>query len=149
MTSSMDDIQFPIGIEDIKKYIPHRYPFLLVDRIIEYQPGERIIGLKNVSYNEPQLQGHFPGNPVMPGVLQIEALAQTSAVYGKLTQPDAVGCLLTEVSSARFRRQVVPGDTMILDCRVEKQRKSFFWFAGEIKIDNDVAAVIKFSAKLG
>jgi 3-hydroxyacyl-[acyl-carrier-protein] dehydratase len=138
-----------MGVEEIKKFIPHRYPFLLVDRIIEYHPGERIIGLKNISYNDPQLQGHFPGNPVMPGVLQIEALAQTSAVYGKLVQPDAEGCLLTEVTSARFRRQVVPGDTMILDCRVEKQRKSFFWFEGEVRVQDDVAAVIKFSAKLG
>lgn len=146
---SSSDVKLPLGVEDIKKLIPHRYPFLLVDRIIEYVPGERIVGIKNVSIGEPFLDGHFPGNPVMPGVLQIEALAQASAVFGRLTEPLVEGCLLAEVSEARFRRMVIPGDTLRLDVKVEKRRKNFFWFSGEALVDGQVAAVVKFSAKLG
>lgn len=144
----MSEVSFPMDIIEIQKRVPHRYPFLLVDRILEYVPDQKIVGLKNVSFTDPYLQGHFPGNPVVPGVLQIEALAQASAVFGRLVEPDTEGCLLTEVTQARFRRPVVPGDTMILDVTVEKRRKNFFWFSGEIFVDSQLAATIKFSAKL-
>lgn len=143
------DLRLPLGTEEIKKLIPHRYPFLLVDRIIEYVPGESIVGIKNVSIGEPYLDGHFPGNPVMPGVLQVEALAQASAVFGRLTEPTVEGCLLAEISEARFRRLVVPGDTLRLDIKVEKRRKNFFWFIAEALVEGQVAASVKFSAKLG
>lgn len=138
----------PLGVDQIQNYIPHRYPFLLIDRITEYQPGEGIVALKNVSFTDPYLQGHFPGNPVMPGVLQIEAMAQACAVFGRLTEPTSSTCLLTEVSESRFRRMVVPGDTMVLKVKVEKRRKNFFWFEGEIFVDQTLAASIKLSAKL-
>src|SRR5689334_18275711 len=100
----LDTIKFPMDIPDIQRCIPHRYPFLLIDRIIEYRKGEGIVALKNISFTDPHLQGHFPDRPVMPGVLQIEAMAQASAVYGRLESPDTKNCLLTEVTSARFRR---------------------------------------------
>jgi len=146
MTNS--EITFPMGVEQIKRFIPHRYPFLLVDRIISYTPGERIVGIKNISYTDPILQGHFPGNPVMPGVLQIEALAQTSAVYGRLTEPSTTTCLLTEVRNARFRRMVTPGDVMTLELTLQNRRKNFFWFVGKVLIGDQVAGQAEFSAKL-
>jgi len=145
---SSKPLSLPFGIAEIQEYIPHRFPFLLIDRVTEFVAGERIVAIKNVSFTDPYLQGHFPGNPVMPGVLQIEALAQASAVYGRLTEPNSSSCLLTEVSEARFRRMVIPGDTMVLNVRVEKRRKNFFWFQGEIHVDQTLAANIKFSAKL-
>jgi 3-hydroxyacyl-[acyl-carrier-protein] dehydratase len=142
------DTKMPMGIAEIQQCIPHRYPFLLLDRVNEYTPGKGLVALKNVSFTDPHLQGHFPNNPVMPGVLQIEALAQASAVFGKLEVPTMTTCFLTEVSSARFRRLVVPGDTMLLTVKLEKRRSMFFWFTGEITIGSEVASQINFSAKL-
>jgi 3-hydroxyacyl-[acyl-carrier-protein] dehydratase len=138
----------PLGIKEIQEYIPHRFPFLLVDRITEYTPGESIVAIKNVSFTDPYLQGHFPGHPVMPGVLQIEAMAQACAVYGRMMEPHTTTCLLTEVTESRFRRQVVPGDTMVIKVKVDKQRKSFYWFTGEIFVGDTLAATVKLSAKL-
>ncbi len=142
------EIAIPFGVEEIKTLIPHRYPFLFVDRIVSYTPGESIVGIKNISYSDPVLQGHFPGNPVMPGVLQIEAMAQTSAVYGRLTEPETTSCLLTEVRSARFRRTVVPGDVMTLELTLQNRRKNFFWFNGRVLVADQVAGQVEFSAKL-
>src|SRR5258707_1646229 len=99
--------------EGIKKLLPHRYPFLLVDRIVELVPRERIVGLKQVSINESFFQGHFPGAPVMPGVLVVEALAQVGAVLAlrEIEDPDHKLALFTGIKEARFRRPVLPGDT--------------------------------------
>jgi len=106
--SSMD-------IQTILAHLPHRYPFLLVDRILEFEPGERIVGLKNVSIDEPFFVGHFPGRPVMPGVLVVEAMAQVAAVLVSIL-PDMDGHLihLVGVDHMRFRRPVVPGDQLII-----------------------------------
>ena len=143
------EARMPLSVEDIKRMIPHRYPFLLVDRVTEYEPGKGIRGIKNVTIAEPHLQGHFPENPVMPGVLQVEALAQIGAVFGRLEEPTVEGCLLAEVESARFRRMVVPGDTLHLQVQLEKRRKNFFWFSATASVDGLVACEVKFSAKLG
>ena len=119
--------------EAIKKLLPHRYPFLFVDRIIELKPLERIVGIKQVSINESFFQGHFPGAPVMPGVLVIEALAQCGAILAlrEITDRDQKLVLFTGIREARFRRPVVPGDTLVLEVtalrfgpRIQRDRKS-------------------------
>lgn len=101
---------------DIQKIIPHRYPFLLVDKILEVEPGKRAVGIKNVTANEPYFQGHFPGNPIMPGVLIVEALAQTACVAGLLMEENKgkLG-VFTGFEKIKFRKQVVPGDTLKLE----------------------------------
>ncbi len=102
-------------LEDIQKILPHRYPFALVDRIIEYVPGKKAVGIKNVTFNEPHFQGHFPGRPIMPGVLIVEAMAQVGGVV--LTQlPDMEGSLFVfaGIDKVRFRRPVVPGDQLLM-----------------------------------
>jgi len=108
---------------EIQRILPHRYPFLLVDRIIELEEGRRVVGIKNVTINEPFFQGHFPGRPVMPGVLIIEAMAQVGAV-GILKLPEYRGkiVLFAGIDKARFRRQVVPGDQLRLEVQVVKLR---------------------------
>ena len=101
---------------DIQKIVPHRYPFLLVDKILEVEPGKRAVGIKNVTANEPFFQGHFPGNPIMPGVLIVEALAQTACVAGLLLEENKgkLG-VFTGFEKIKFRKQVVPGDTLKLE----------------------------------
>ena len=138
-----------MDIKQILDCIPHRYPFILIDRVHDYKAGEFIQASKVVSSMDPFLQGHFPGNPIMPGVLQVEALAQASAILGKITRgDDSNTCLLTEVTESRFRRAVVPGDVLDLKVTVKKHRKEFFWFLGEATVDGEVASICKFSAKL-
>lgn len=104
---------------DIQKILPHRYPFLLVDRVLEMEEGKRAVGIKNVTVNEPFFQGHFPSNPIMPGVLIVEALAQVGAVM-LLSMPENKGKLgvFTGIDSMKFRRQVVPGDTLELEAEL-------------------------------
>ena len=104
---------------EIQKILPHRYPFLLVDKITEFEEGKRIKGIKNVTANEPQFTGHFPGNPIMPGVLITEALAQVGAVM-LLSTPENKGKLgvFTGINNFKFRRQVVPGDTLVLEAEL-------------------------------
>ncbi|MGQ0608045.1 MAG: 3-hydroxyacyl-ACP dehydratase FabZ [Chloroflexota bacterium] len=116
----------PLEAADIMRIIPHRYPFLLVDRIVELEPGKRAVGIKAVTANEPQFTGHFPGRPIMPGVLMVEALAQTSAV-AVMTLDEYRGKLglFAGIDDCRFRRMVVPGDTLRLEVTVEKLRGMF------------------------
>lgn len=102
------------SVEEIQKLLPHRYPFALVDRIIDYVPGEKATGIKNVTFNEPQFQGHFPGRPIMPGVLIVEAMAQVGGIV--LTQMPGVDglCMFAGIDKVRFRRPVVPGDQLVM-----------------------------------
>ncbi len=113
-----------LSIQEIMALIPHRYPFLLVDRIVELEPGVRAVGEKLVSANEPYFQGHFPGNPIMPGVLILEALAQTGAVAA-LSLPEHAGklVLFAGIDGVRFKRVVRPGDTLRLAVQLEKMRR--------------------------
>ena len=110
-------------MKEIQKVLPHRYPFLLVDRIIEIEPGKRVVGIKNVSCNEPFFQGHFPGNPIMPGVLIIESMAQVGA-YAALNYPEVKDkiAFLAAVDRARFRHPVVPGDTLRIEVELVRMR---------------------------
>ena len=138
-----------MNVREIQDQIPHRYPFLLVDRISSLIPMESVDAQKAVSALDPYLQGHFPGNPVMPGVLMIEAMAQASAILGKMSKgQDCHTCLLTEVTESRFRRIVTPGDILNIHVKVLKHRKDFFWFEGQATVDGDLAAFAKFTAKL-
>jgi beta-hydroxyacyl-ACP dehydratase FabZ len=126
----------------IHKLLPHRYPFLLVDRIIELVPRERIVGVKQVSINEPFFQGHFPGAPVMPGMLVIEALAQVGAVLAMREIEDCEKklVLLTGIKEARFRRPVVPGDTLILEVTAIRIGSRVQRMRGEARVEGQLAA---------
>ena len=127
--------------EEIQKILPHRYPFLLVDRIVEMEPGKHIVGLKNVTVNEPFFQGHFPGKPVMPGVLIIEAMAQVGAA-GILSLPEFQGkiALFAGIDKARFRRQVVPGDQLRIEVNVIKLRGSVGKSEAKAYVGGEIAA---------
>lgn len=129
------------AIEEIQKLLPHRYPFLLVDRIIDYVPGQRAVGIKNVSINEPFFQGHFPGRPIMPGVLIVEAMAQVGGIV--LTQlPDVEGglFLFAGIDGVRFRRPVVPGDQLVMTVELLcVKRRRFGKMQASAKVDGQLA----------
>lgn len=130
-----------MDINEIMKVLPHRYPFLLVDRITEMEPGKRAVGIKNVSANEPYFQGHFPGFPVMPGALIIESMAQVGAVA--LLSMEGMKnklALFAGIDGARFRRQVVPGDQLLLEVEILKLRGPVGKGRGVARVDGKVAA---------
>ncbi len=130
-----------IEVNEIMKRIPHRYPFLLVDRVLELEPGKRGVGIKNVTVNEPFFQGHFPGIPIMPGVLIIEAMAQLGAVV-VLGMPENQGklALFAGIDKVRFRRQVVPGDQLRLEVEMTRLRGSIGKGKGRAFVDGELAA---------
>ena len=132
-----------IDVRQIQQALPHRYPFLMVDRILEVVPGERVVGIKNVSANEPYFAGHFPGHPVMPGVLIVEALAQTAAMLGYETREqyrDGGGVLLMGLDKVRFRRPVVPGDVLRLEVTLLRARGDVWRVKGLATVDGERAA---------
>ncbi|HYH07138.1 MAG TPA: 3-hydroxyacyl-ACP dehydratase FabZ [Thermoanaerobaculia bacterium] len=131
-----------LNIIEIMKLLPHRYPMLLVDRILELEEGKRIVGLKNVTANEQFFQGHFPGAPVMPGVLIVEAMAQCCAVLflRELPDRDQKLFLFGGIDKARFRRPVVPGDQLILECEVIQKRASTVKMRGTARVGENVVA---------
>ena len=145
----MTDTGAAIGPDEILARLPHRYPFLLVDRVLEVEAGQSITGIKCVSAGEPCFQGHFPENPVMPGVLMIEALAQTGAVLmSKTLDADISNTLILfiGVDSARFRKPVRPGDVLEMPVRVVQQRRGLFRFSGEAFVNGVRVADADFSA---
>ena len=137
-----------IDINEIKKYIPHRYPFLLVDRIIGLEVGKRVVGLKNVTVNEPFFPGHFPHSPVMPGVLIIEALAQAAAVLAFKTEgtvPDENSMVyFASVDNVRFKRPVVPGDQLILEAEIVRTIRNIWKFKAIARVEGEVATEAEF-----
>lgn len=131
--------------------IPHRYPILLVDRILEFVPGESAVGLKNVTMNEPHFQGHFPSFPVMPGVLIVEAMAQTSAILVVQTLGmEAEGKLVyfMSIDSAKFRKPVTPGDSLHIHVTKVQNRKTVWKFKGKAMVGNTLCAEAEFSAMI-
>ena len=138
-----------LDINDIREILPHRYPFLLVDRIIEMD-ADRIVGIKNVTNNEPFFQGHFPDFPVMPGVLIVEAMAQTAGVLVLQNMEDRHNklVLLVAIENARFRRPVVPGDTLRMEMKVIKRKASVAKMAGVATVDGVVVAEAEVMCKL-
>lgn len=129
-----------MNITDIMKKLPHRYPFLLVDRIIAMEPNVSITGLKNVTINEPFFQGHFPGQPIMPGVLIIEAMAQVGGVLAFCAGTDAKSVFFMSIEKAKFRKPVVPGDQLKMELRVIHHRGNVWKLSGVAKVDDKVVA---------
>jgi beta-hydroxyacyl-ACP dehydratase FabZ len=130
------------GIAEILKFLPHRYPFLLVDRILELEPDRRIVGLKNVTINEEFFQGHFPGAPVMPGVLIIESMAQVAGVLIYRDLPDKEKKLIyfTGIENAKFRRPVLPGDQLHVEMQLLSRRNNFGKMQGRAMVDGKLVA---------
>lgn len=138
-----------LDINEIRGILPHRYPFLLVDRIVEMD-SERVVGIKNVTVNEPHFTGHFPEFPVMPGVLIVEAMAQTAGVLVLSSIPDRENklVLLVAIENARFRRPVVPGDTLRMEMKIIKRKASIAKMAGIATVDGVVVAEVEVMCKL-
>lgn len=142
LPTNKSDPQIIFTVEEIQKLLPHRYPFALVDRIIEYVPGKRAVGIKNVTFNEPHFQGHFPGRPIMPGVLIIEAMAQVAGVVMTQLPESKEGLFLfAGIDKVRFRRQVVPGDQLLMTLELlwVKQRR-FGKMQARAEVDGQLAA---------
>jgi 3-hydroxyacyl-[acyl-carrier-protein] dehydratase len=139
-TRAVADLALPLEAADIMRIIPHRYPVLLIDRVIELEPGRHVVAIKNLTNNEPQFTGHFPGRPIMPGVLMVEALAQAGAV-AVLSLPAYRGklALFAGIDDCRFRRTVVPGDTLRLEVTMEKLRGVFGRGHGVASVNGEVA----------
>lgn len=132
-----------MDIHEILEYLPHRYPILLVDRVLDVVPGERITALKNVSMNEPFFPGHYPHHPVMPGVLIVEAMAQTAAILSFKTmggKPDDKSVYyFVGIDGARFKRPVSPGDQLIMEVSITANKRGMWKFAGQAKVDGQIA----------
>ncbi|HEV8540690.1 MAG TPA: 3-hydroxyacyl-ACP dehydratase FabZ [Nitrospiraceae bacterium] len=137
-----------IEIGDIRSMLPHRYPFLLVDRVRELEKGRRIVGIKNVTVNEPFFQGHFPDRPIMPGVLILEAMAQVGGVLALKSFPSTGRPVvyLTGVDQAKFRKPVVPGDQLRLELEVLKRRPPFWKMQGKAYVENDLVCEAQLTA---
>lgn len=150
-TKTAEKAGLALDVERIMKMIPHRYPFLMIDRVVNAIPDVSAVGIKNVTIDEPFFQGHFPQRPVMPGVLIIEAMAQTAAVLVVHTLgPDAEGKLVyfMSVDSARFRRPVTPGDTLRIHVRKERNRGPVWKFSAEAKVDGTLVAEATYAAMI-
>ena len=142
---SQDAIKLPVDVGCILHLLPHRYPFLLVDRVVELDPHKRIRALKNVTFNEPYFQGHFPGRPVMPGVLVIEAMAQAGGLLTQLSLPrDAIGegklFYQVKVDNARFNRMVVPGDQLDIEVVLKRTIRNMALYECSARVDGQVVA---------
>ncbi len=133
-----------IDIHEIKNYLPHRYPFLLLDRVLDFTVGEKLTALKNVTYNEPFFNGHFPNRPVMPGVLIVEAMAQASAIFASQERDDIDLenriYYFTGIDKARFKRPVEPGDQLIFEVELVRKIRNMWKCRGEARVDGELAA---------
>ena len=141
-----------IDIKEIMAMLPHAYPFLLVDRILEVEPGKRVVGIKNVTYNEPFFPGHFPGRPIMPGVLIVEAMAQTAGVliFYSLPEEDRKKTVFfLAIDNVRFRKPVIPGDQLRMELEITRHRQSIWAVKGKALVDGNVVAEGDLMAMIG
>lgn len=150
MDTEVQDGTRVIEVDEIMQMIPHRYPFLLVDRVVDVIPNLRAVGIKNVSVNEPFFQGHFPGHPIMPGVLIVEAMAQTSAVLVIETRGKSAYSLVyfMTIDQARFRKPIKPGDTVKIHVEKQRRRGNVWKFYGEARVDGSLMAEATYSAMI-
>jgi 3-hydroxyacyl-[acyl-carrier-protein] dehydratase len=135
-----------MDIREIQGILPHRYPFLMVDRILEMEPGKKAVGIKNVTVNEPFFMGHFPGNPIMPGVLIVEALAQVAGIMAFRSGVHGNTVYFMSIEKAKFRKPVVPGDQLRLEITTIQQRGNVWKFSGNATVNGKVAAEADFTA---
>lgn len=135
-----------MDIKEIQQLLPHRYPFLLVDRVIELQPGEKAVGLKNVTVNEEFFQGHFPGHPIMPGVLIIEAMAQVAGILAFRSGAPKGTVIFMSIEKAKFRKPVIPGDQLYLHAQIVQKRGIVWKFSGSALVDEKIVAEAHFTA---
>jgi len=139
-------------IRDIMKHLPHRYPFVMVDRVVELEPGHRIVTIKNVTINEPFFQGHFPGNPIMPGVLILEAMAQSAGVLTFESLPPEKRNILVYfmgIDRARFRRMVLPGDQLVIEIILKRLKTRAVKATGQARVDGELAVEAELMASIG
>ncbi len=133
-----------MDIKEILEYLPHRYPFLLIDRVLEIEDGKRILALKNVTMNEPFFPGHFPHHPVMPGVLIVEAMAQAAAILSfksmGVKPDDSSVVYFAGIDNARFKRPVVPGDQLQFDVQITQNKRNIYKYKGVARVDGEVAS---------
>ncbi|MDA8423675.1 MAG: 3-hydroxyacyl-ACP dehydratase FabZ [Nitrospiraceae bacterium] len=141
-----------MNIQEIMDFLPHRYPFLLIDRILEFEENKRIVGMKNVTINEPFFQGHFPGHPIMPGVLLLEAMAQTGGVMALKSLPEGEAkkkvLYFMSIDKAKFRKPVIPGDQVRFELELIKNRGNIKSFKAEAKVDGAVVAEAEMMAMI-
>jgi len=137
-----------MNILEIQKMLPHRYPFLLVDRILEIEPNIKAVGIKNVTYNEPFFQGHFPDHPIMPGVLIVEAMAQVSGILSIQSGAKGNTIYFMSIEKAKFRKPVVPGDQLRFEVSVLQHRNKVWKFTGHALVDDTLVAEAEFTAML-
>ena len=144
MTETPSSVTLPVDSAEIERLLPHRYPFLLVDRVVEFQKDKRVLAYKNVTCNEPFFTGHFPGHPVMPGVLVIEALAQAGGLLTQLSRDPGAGdgqtFYLVKVDNAKFSRMVVPGDRLELDVELRRRIRNMAQYVGIARVDGEQVA---------
>ena len=144
MTETSSSVTLPVDSAEIERLLPHRYPFLLVDRVVEFEKDKRVLAYKNVTCNEPFFTGHFPGHPVMPGVLVIEALAQAGGLLTQLSRDPGAGdgqtFYLVKVDNAKFSRMVVPGDRLELDVELRRRIRNMAQYVGIARVDGEQVA---------
>ena len=144
MTDATASVTLPVRSDEIERLLPHRYPFLLVDRVVEFEKDKRVLAYKNVSCNEPFFTGHFPGHPVMPGVLVVEALAQAGGLLTQLSRDPGAGdgqtFYLVKVDNAKFSRMVVPGDKLELEVELKRRIRNMAQYVGIARVDGEQVA---------
>jgi beta-hydroxyacyl-ACP dehydratase FabZ len=148
-------MQVPLGYQDIIKILPHRYPFLFVDRIIELELNKKVVGIKNVTINEPFFQGHFPGNPIMPGVLILEAMAQVGGVLALLSMPGPLedqskrSLYFMSIDKVKFRKPVLPGDQIVFELEALRTGSKVWKMGGKAFVKDDLVAEAELVAAIG